>query len=115
MSDIITDLTAVVQDVDPIPARPSTTLIDQMIEKTREQKVSVMDIHLSFVQKYGYGYKAGEGRQAEFRDKDKITQRKWDAVRKRVKAIMINLERRIELLTALREHSENGAFDKKTA
>lgn len=114
MSDIISDLTAIANDIEVLPPKPSTVLIDQMIEKSRDQKVSVQELHLDFINQYGYGYIMGRGREPEFRDKRKISQRKWDSVRKLVTALLIKLERRVELLIALREHSEQGAFDKKT-
>lgn len=107
MSDISGEIIKIAQDIDPVPSGLTVDMVDRLIEKTREQKVLIQELHISFIQQYGYGYLSG-GREPRTRDKTKITKAKWDNVRSLAKKILDNLDRRLELLIDLRERSENG-------
>jgi hypothetical protein len=102
MTDITADLNAIVQDVEAVPRSPTVELIDQMIEKTRDQKFLVQELHLSFMNEYGYGYIQGQGRDPQHRDTAKIGLTKWNNVRRLVTKLLSQLDRRIELLEQLR-------------
>ena len=104
MTDTVTpieDLNSLSDQVtEPLPDNLSLDLIDAMIEKSRDQKVTVQELQILIARKYTY--------RAAAHGKIKISQNKWNKIRALSNRILVAMDRRIALLGQLRDRLSGG-------
>lgn len=85
---------------EPIPHDLSLDLIDAMIEKSRDQKVTVQELQILIARKYTW-------RTASY-GKTVISKYKWDKIRALVNNMLAAMDRRNALLGQLRDRLSTG-------